>query len=187
MSKKVLVPVANGSEELESVAIIDTLRRAGADLTVASVEDQREVKCSRGVVLVADVILSEPWVLKQQWDLIVLPGGRGGAEKFSATPALIELLNHQRQSNRLYAAICASPALAFSPHHLLDGRKATCYPSFFSLLPDQEAAASRVVVDGNLVTSQGPGTAVDFALELSKLLFGEEKAKEVASQMLIQM
>ena len=90
------------------------------------------------------------------------------------------MLKSQKQAGRLYAAICAAPAVALAPHGLLDGKKATCYPSCADALPDRTQADQRVVVDGNCITSQGPGTALEFAIELVRQLAGDVKARQVA-------
>lgn len=179
MSKKVLVAVADGTEELEAVTIIDVLRRAKADVTVASV-DAQQVTASRGVQLVADALISD--CVGNTYDLIALPGGMPGAEHLRGSKELIDMLKTQAASGRLYAAICASPAVALKPHGLLKDKKATCYPSLLSELdnPEQE----KVVVDGNCITSQGPATALEFALKLVELLFDKQKSREVAKAML---
>ncbi|UCH94633.1 MAG: DJ-1/PfpI family protein [Candidatus Aminicenantes bacterium] len=176
MSKKVLVPIADGSEELEAVCIIDILRRAGAEVIVASVDDL-QITASRGVKLVADALISE--CTKETFDLIALPGGMPGAEHLRDSRELIDMLKQQKQKGRLYAAICASPAAVFQHHGLLEGKKATCHPGRMDTLENKEAVNSRVVVDGTCITSQGPGTAMEFALKLVELLLGEEKMKEV--------
>jgi 4-methyl-5(b-hydroxyethyl)-thiazole monophosphate biosynthesis len=183
MAKKVLVPIANGSEEIEAVCIIDTLRRAGAEVTVASV-DGLQLTASRGVKIVADAKIAD--CTGQTYDCIALPGGMPGAEHLRDSVELIGMLKKQKQAGRLYAAICASPAVALAPHGLLDGVRATCFPSLRGKLNPRYASDERVVVDGNCVTSQGPGTAIEFALELIELLFGPEKAKEVAAPMLVR-
>ena len=183
MSKKVLVPVADGSEEIEAVCIIDVLRRAGADVTVASVE-RMQITASRGVKIVADALISE--CVDQDWDLVVLPGGIPGAEHLRDCRQLEEILKRQHRRQALYAAICASPAVVLQHHGLLEGRQATSHPAFAERLANQGAAASRVVVDGSCVTSAGPGTALEFALELVVQLFGREKAREVAAPMVLQ-
>lgn len=143
---------------------------------------------SRNTILGANVHLLD--VLNEEFDLIALPGGLEGAKTFANTPELINMLKKQKENNKLYAAICASPALVFAPHGLLEGKKkATCYPQMQDQLPkhlDKEAMNQRVVVDGNCITSQGPCTAVEFAIELAALLFGEEKAKSVAKGMLLK-
>lgn len=179
MSKKVLVSIADGTEELEAVTIIDVLRRAEADVTVASV-GAKQVTAGRGVKLVADAVISD--CLGTVYDLIVLPGGMPGAEHLRDSKELTEMLKEQAASGRLYAAICASPAVALKPHGLLENKKATCYPSLLSELDNPEQA--KVVVDGNCVTSQGPATALEFSLKLIELLFDKQKSREVAQAML---
>ena len=182
MNKTVLVPIVNGTEELEAVTIVDVLRRAGAQVTVASVASL-QITASRGVKLAADCLIDE--CKGETFDLIVLPGGLPGAEHLRDCAPLIEMLKAQKQAGRFYAAICAAPALAFAPHGLLDGKKATCYPSCADALPDPTQADQRVVVDGNCITSQGPGTALEFAIELARQLFDDVRAKQVAEAMLV--
>jgi 4-methyl-5(b-hydroxyethyl)-thiazole monophosphate biosynthesis len=182
MAKRVLIPIANGTEELEAIALIDTLRRAGAEVTVASVEAQREVTTAHGVRLVADALIGE--CANRSYDAIILPGGMPGAEHLRDSAALIALLKRQQQANKLYGAICASPAVVLASHGLLGSRRATGYPGFTTQLPNQEAVASRVVVDGTCVTSRGPGTALEFALALVNILFGDAHAAGVAKDML---
>ena len=183
MAKTALVPIADGTEELEAVTIIDILRRAEVDVTVASV-GSLQIKASRQVNLVADCQIAE--CTQNQHDCIALPGGLPGAEHLRDCPELITMLKAQKQSPRIYAAICASPAVALAPHGLLDDKKATCYPSAADQLPDQSQTQKTVVVDGNCITSQGPGTAIEFALELVSQLCGKAKADQVASGMLVQ-
>jgi 4-methyl-5(b-hydroxyethyl)-thiazole monophosphate biosynthesis len=176
MSKRALVPIADGSEEIEAVCIIDILRRAGVEVVVASVDDL-QITASRGVKLMADAFISE--CTEETFDLIALPGGMPGAEHLRDSTELVGMLKKQEQAGRLYAAICASPAVVFQPHDLLAGKKATCHPGRINSLENKEAVESRVVVDGNCITSRGPGTAMEFALKLVELLLGREKMKEV--------
>ncbi|XP_057723201.1 protein DJ-1 homolog B-like isoform X1 [Arachis stenosperma] len=174
---KVLVPIANGSEEMEAVIIIDILRRAKANVVVASLEDKLEIVASRNVKLEADMLLDE--AAKLSYDLIVLPGGLGGAQTFAKSETLVSLLKKQRE-NRYYGAICASPALVLEPHGLLKGKKATAFPALCNKLSDPSEAENRVVVDGNLVTSRGPGTSIEFALAIVEKLFGRKLGLELA-------
>ncbi|RKY07410.1 MAG: DJ-1 family protein [Planctomycetota bacterium] len=179
MAKNVLVAIADGTEELEAITIIDVLRRAGAEVTVAAVGNP-DVICSRSVKITADALISDCTDI--EYDLIALPGGLGGAEHLRDCAELIEMLKRQRASGRLYAAICATPAVVLWPHGLLHGQKATGYPA-----PDMDFEGrvdDRVVVDGNCITSQGPGTALEFALKLVVLLFGRAKRDEIAKAML---
>jgi 4-methyl-5(b-hydroxyethyl)-thiazole monophosphate biosynthesis len=182
MSKEVLVPIAEGTEELEAVTIIDVLRRAEARVTVASVGGL-QVTASRGVYLVADTLISE--CSGTDYDLIVLPGGMPGAQNLCDSSLLGVLLKRQYDEGRLYAAICASPAVVLEHHGLLEGKRATCHPSFVDRLKSGETVPSRVVVDGQCVTSQGPGTALEFALTLVELLFAKDKADEIAQAMVM--
>jgi 4-methyl-5(b-hydroxyethyl)-thiazole monophosphate biosynthesis len=182
MAKKVLVPIADGSEEIEAVCIIDTLRRAGTEVTVASV-DQLQVTASRGVKLVADARITD--CTNQTYDCITLPGGMPGAEHLRDSAELIGMLRKQKQAGRLYGAICASPAVVLQHHGLLEKVKATCFPALRNKLDPAYASEERVVVDGNCVTSQGPATAIEFALKLVELLFGPAKAREVGAAMLV--
>jgi 4-methyl-5(b-hydroxyethyl)-thiazole monophosphate biosynthesis len=181
MAKRAFVPIADGSEEIEAVCIIDTLRRAGVDVTVASV-DRLQVTASRGVKLVADTLIAD--CTGQTYDCIALPGGMPGAEHLRDSAPLIDLLKKQKLAGRLYAAICAAPAVVFRPHGLIDKVRATCFPALQGKLDPAYVSNERVVVDGHCVTSQGPATAIEFALKLVELLLGPAKATEVGSAML---
>lgn len=176
MTQRILVPIADGTEEMEAVVIIDVLRRAGADLTVASV-GELQVTASRGVKLVADTRIDA--CREAVFDLIVLPGGIPGAEHLRDSSVLIDLLRRQRAEERWTGAICAAPAVVLAHHGLLDS-KATCHPNFVDQLPDTSLADQPVVVAGRCVTSQGAGTAMAFALKLVELLFDRPTAESVA-------
>jgi protein deglycase len=180
MAKDVLVPIADGSEDLEAICIVDVLRRAGAAVTLASVATL-EVVASKGIKLIADRLLAD--CIDATYDLIALPGGMPGSEHLRDCPELIEALKRQRAEGRLYAAICAAPAVALFPHGLLQGRRATCHPNFAHLASGVDMVDATVVVDGNCVTSRGAGTAVEFSLTLVELLYGKEKAREIAQGM----
>jgi 4-methyl-5(b-hydroxyethyl)-thiazole monophosphate biosynthesis len=182
MVKTALVPIAGGTEEIEAVCIIDTLRRSGVEVTVASV-GKLQVTASRGVKIVADKVIAE--CVKNRYDLIALPGGLPGAEHLRDSAELIELLREQKKAGRLYAAICASPAVVLQHHKLLEGKKATCYPSLQNKLNPEHLSTERVVVDGNCITGQGPAVAIEFALKLLELLCGGAKRNEVAKAMLV--
>ena len=174
----VLIPIADGIEELETVSISDTLRRAGCAITIAGVSSL-EVTASRGLKILADALLAD---CCGPYDLIVLPGGMPGAENLRNSTPLKTMLIEQRQNGRLYAAICASPAIVLAHHGLLDDKQATCFPAYRDQLPQPLDAS--VVVDGNCTTSQGPGTALEFALSLTEQLCGPTQRALVAEQML---
>lgn len=165
MTPSVLVPLAPGCEELEAVTIIDLLRRAGIEVTVAGLE-AGPVLASRGVRLLPDTTLDT--VAEASFDLIVLPGGAEGARRLGQDPRLTGLLTRQIAQGRQLAAICAAPSV-LAQQGLLNGRRATAYPGFLEPLNVPGLAldtSAAVVVDGPIITSRGPGTAMDFALFL---------------------
>ena len=183
MAKKALIPIADGTEELEAVTIIDVLRRAGVSVTVASV-DTIQVTCSRDVKLVADRFIGD--CVGEDYDVIVLPGGMPGAERLRDSDTLVGLLKRQVEKGGYLGAICASPAVVLEHHGLLSYRKATCYPSFAGKLKEAVSTQQSVVADGPFITSQGPGTALAFSLKLVELLLGQKKANEIAQAMVVQ-
>lgn len=180
MPSQALVVIAHGSESLETVTAINLLRRGGVKVTVASLEKSRRVKGTRGIELAADTGFAG--VARKKFDLIVLPGGEQGAKKLGRHKPLIEKLRGQRQAKRWTAAICAAPALALSPHGLLDGKQATCHPAFRDQL--LHYVNRPVVVDGHCITAQGPASAVAFGLQLVESLCGEAKRAEIAKAVL---
>ena len=177
------MPVADGTEELEAVAIIDVLRRAGAAVTMASVSGDQQITASRGVVIVADDLIEA--CVEKDYDLVVLPGGIPGAQNLRDSDLLKQILIRQHERERLYGAICASPAIVLEHHGLLAGHQATCHPGFIDQLSAANRVASRVVVDGNCLTSRGAGTAVMFALALVERLYSKDKRDEVAASLAI--
>lgn len=187
MSKRVLVPIAEGSEEIETTCITDTLTRFGAQVTVASVmSGELLCKMSRNVYMKADTTIED--AIEEDWDLIVLPGGMPGAEHLRDSKPLIQLLEKQKSQGKLYGAICAAPAVALAPHGLIpDGATTTCYPAPGFRDKLKNVSEDDVVVSGTLTTSQGPGTALLFALQLGEHLYGKEKRDEIAKQMLVQI
>ncbi len=178
---RALVPLAEGCEELEAVTIIDILRRAGVEVVSAGL-DAGPVTASRGTVLLPDKILAE--VLDQDFDLIALPGGLPGANHLDADPRLRDLLVRQAERGRWCAAVCAAP-LVLANAGLLTGRTATSYPGALDpdALTQTRLVEEPVVVDGRIVTSRGPGSAMDFALQLVELLEGSAKRDEVESKL----
>ena len=173
----VLIPLAAGFEELEAVTIIDLLVRAGVEVTSAGLTPG-PLKATRGVVLVPDTDLDT--ALQRQYDMVVLPGGLPGAKALEADPRIRTLLQQMHASGRYTAAICAAPRV-LAAAGLLDGRTATSYPGILdqALPPGAQYSDQAVVQDGSVVTSRGPGTAMDFALYLIELLVGKAKRDEV--------
>jgi len=171
----VLVPLAQGCEELEAITVVDLLRRAGIDVVTAGLDEQ-PVKASRGTVLIPDTTLDD--ALKRDYDMVVLPGGLPGADHLDNDPRIHTLLRNMAAAGRYTAAICAAPkVLAHSG--LLDGRQATSYPGALDDIGGVDYRTEAVVEDGTIITSRGPGTAMDFALTLIERLVGKGKRDEV--------
>lgn len=183
MSTRVLVPIADGSEEIEAVTIVDVLRRAGADVTLASAMTTEDICASRGIAIHSDCLLGE--CVERAWDLIALPGGMPGADNLHHCEPLTQMLQTQFEQGRWVGAICAAPAVVLGRHGLIRSYRATCHSGFRQELRGyvREALNERVVVDRNLITSQAPGTALAFALQLVTCLCGKEVAETVAEPM----
>lgn len=179
---RVLVPLAQGCEELEAVTIVDLLRRAGIEVITAGL-DQHPVKASRGITLVPDTTIDE--VMDQGFDMIVLPGGLPGADLLNEDSRIQSLLKRFSREGKFTAAICAAPKV-LATAGLLDNKKATAYPGILEKLEltTTELTTKTVQVDGKVVTSRGPGTAMDFALELIELLLGNEARETVETPLL---
>jgi 4-methyl-5(b-hydroxyethyl)-thiazole monophosphate biosynthesis len=174
---KVLVPLAQGCEEIEAVTVIDILRRAGIDVISAGL-DAQPVRASRGVMLIPDTTLEE--ALLQDFDMIVLPGGQPGTNNLKADPRILNLLIRMSTQGKYVTAICAAPSV-LATAGLLDGKQATSFPGTLDSFAKVNQQAAAVVTDGKLITSRGPGTAIDFALTLVEHLAGKTKREEVES------
>lgn len=174
---RVLVPLAQGCEELEAVTIIDLLRRAGIEVVSAGLQPGI-VKASRGVLLQPDTTLDE--AMQHDYDMIVLPGGMPGAKYLAEDPRIIQLLQNMAANGKYTAAICAAP-FVLRDAGLLDGKTATSYPGVLDKQPagGMHYSADAVVADGKIITSRGPGTAMDFALTLIEMLSGKSCRAEV--------
>ncbi|GAB1602134.1 protein/nucleic acid deglycase DJ-1-like [Argonauta hians] len=182
-----LVILAEGAEEMETVITIDVLRRAGVTVTVGGLSGASPVKCSRDVVIVPDKSIQQA-VTDAKYDAVVIPGGLKGSENIGSCDAVKTLLQEQEKNNGLIAAICAGPTALMS-HKICSGKKVTSYPAFKEKLVKggYQYSEDRVVVDGKLITSQGPGTSFDFALAIVKALTDEKKAESVAEPMLLKL
>ena len=174
---KVLIPLAQGCEDLESVTLIDLLRRANINVTTASL-DNEPVTCARGTVIIADTTLDA--VFTNNFDLLVLPGGLPGADNLNADPRIHQMIDRLAADGKYIGAICAAPKVLVE-NGLLDGKKATAYPNSLSAMNTSKVELSDVAVqiDGKVITSKGPGTAMDFALTLIEILLGKEARDEV--------
>jgi protein deglycase len=173
----VLVPLAQGCEELEAVTVVDLLRRAAIEVVTAGLDEQ-PVRASRGLVLLPDMSLE--MALQQDYDMIVLPGGLQGADNLGDDERIIECLRSMSGAGKYTAAICAAPRV-LAKAGLLDGKQATSYPGALETdsIPGLDYQDTAIVMDGTVITSRGPGTAMDFALSLGELLAGKQKRDEV--------
>jgi 4-methyl-5(b-hydroxyethyl)-thiazole monophosphate biosynthesis len=175
---RVLVPLAQGCEELEAVTVIDLLRRGGIEVVTTGLDTQ-PVTASRGTVLIPDKILDD--VLEQEFDMVVLPGGAVGADNLNADNRIHTLLKRISEGGKYIAAICAAPKV-LATAGLLENRKATGYPGVLedlNLLHTDLTTTNAVLIDGKIITSRGPGTAMDFALALIEILLGAEARTNV--------
>ncbi len=173
--KRVLVLLAPGFEELEAISVIDILRRAGLEVLVAGTISG-PITSARNIRISPDTTLDE--VFDEVFDLIVLPGGVDGTENLANDPRVVEILRRQIASDRLIGAICAAPTV-LDRHGLIDGKNITCHPSCRETIGKARLSGDRVVQDGRLVTSQGPGTAIEFAYKLIELLIGKDKVSDI--------
>ena len=178
---RVLVPLAQGCEELEAITITDLLVRAGVEVTTAGLDDQ-PVTASRGITIIPDTSIDT--VLNQTFDLIVLPGGLPGADHLRDDENILALLKNHADKGKYIGAICAAPK-AVAAAGLLEGKKATAYPGVLEALDNTQIDVkdTAIEIDGKIVTSRGPGTAMDFALTLIELLEGQAKRDEVNRQL----
>lgn len=171
----VLVPLAQGSEELEAVTVLNILRRAGIEAVSASL-DGHPIRGSRGTMLIPDTSLDE--ALKRNFDMVVLPGGQPGTNNLKADVRIIKLVQSMTAQGHYVSAICAAPSV-LATAGLLDGKRATSFPGSLDAFPKVSQQPQAVVEDGKLITSRGPGTAMDFALTLVERLTSKAKRDEV--------
>jgi 4-methyl-5(b-hydroxyethyl)-thiazole monophosphate biosynthesis len=179
MTKRVLVPLAPGCEELEAVTIIDLLRRADITVVVAGLIDG-VITASRGVRLLPDVSLDE--ALKQDYDMIVLPGGLPGSDHLADDNRITEVLRSMNESGRFVGAVCAAPKV-LARSGVLEGKRATAYPGVLNAELHPEITDEAVTRDGRIITSRSAGTVMDFALELIEALSGQTVRKNVETSL----
>jgi protein deglycase len=182
--KRVLVPLAPGFEEIETITVVDILRRAGALVTMASVETgvpSSAIEGRSGIKVMADRALSE--VQASDFDMIVLPGGLQGAQLLQRDTHVARLLRDSQNADRYIGAICAAP-IVLAANNMIAGRRLTSHPSVKDQLDGAIYDDRRVVIDGKLVTSRGPGTAMEFAMVLVELLHGKEKMEQIKQAVL---
>ena len=176
----VLIPLAEGCEELEAVTLIDLLRRADITVITASLADNPAVTASRGVQLVANTTLET--VMYDDFDMVILPGGLPGTTHLDADPRIHAILKRIYQAQHAVAAICAAP-MVLANTGLLNGKRATCYPGVLEQQdwPEIHLCDEAVVIDSRVLTSRGPGTAMDFALDIIAYLTDTSTRTQVES------
>ncbi|MEM5871942.1 MAG: DJ-1/PfpI family protein [Candidatus Aenigmatarchaeota archaeon] len=174
--KKVLITLADGFEEIEALATADILKRAGVDVVLAGVPGTM-VKGRSGIRIIADKRIDD--IKSEEFDCIVLPGGYPGYVNLGKSKRVIELVKDFDKQKKLVAAICASPSI-LAKAGILEDKKATIYPGMEREIP--RPRSEKVVVDEHVITSQGPGTTIDFALEIVKNLLGKNYAEKIKKQ-----
>ncbi len=177
---RVIVPLANGFEELEAISVVDVLRRGGVEVVTASVHDSQDVKGAHGVPVRADALLSG--AVDDLFDTIVLPGGGEGTANLKNSDALFRMLRRHNDEGRLICAICAAPTVLVEAQVVAPGIHITCYPTCQMQL-DRQWSPAPVVAEGNVITGQAPGSALLFALVVLQTLAGEKVAQKVARGM----
>ncbi len=181
--KTVLVPFAEGFEEIEAITIVDILRRAGSKVTVAAL-DKRNVTGSHGLRIIADTVLDE--ILNESWNMIVLPGGVPGAPTLMEDDRIIRLLQRQESADKPSAAICAAPAV-LEKAGLTASKKVTSHPAWSDRMTTAIHTDARVQAADRLITGQAAGSAMEFAFKLVETLYGSEKVSEVNAGVLAKL
>ena len=179
---RVAVILADGFEEVEAMAIIDVLRRAGIDTMIAGLHGGH-ITSARNVKVIPDAVIDT--VKAEDFEMIILPGGQPGSDNLDADPRVKVLITSFSQKGKLTGAICAAPIVLASAG-VLKGKRATSYPSYKDRLGGAVYEEKSVVMDGNVMTSRGAGTALSFGLAIVERLVGKEKAQKIKEAMLIQ-
>ena len=180
--KKALIPLADGFEDIEAVSIVDVLRRGGVEVVTASLADGPSVRSAHGIQMVADALL--PDVLEKEYDAIILPGGGEGTHNLSECEPLLERLRRQKAEGGLVCAICAAPTV-LELADVIEDESVTCYPSCTPQM-GRPVESVPVIADGQIITGQGPGSAMLFSLVVLAHLTDERTAHGVANGMLAE-
>lgn len=174
---KIGVFLADGFEEIEGLTVVDILRRAGVEVTTISIMGRKEIHGAHQITVLADALYEE--VSFETLDGVVLPGGMPGTTNLGAHEGVRKQIADFSAEGKLVAAICAAPSV-LGENGILKGKKAACYPGFEEKLLGAEVTFEEVAENGNVITSRGMGTAIPFALALTKYLTTEQKAEELA-------
>jgi 4-methyl-5(b-hydroxyethyl)-thiazole monophosphate biosynthesis len=179
---KVVILLADGFEEVEAVAIVDVLRRAEIEVTIAGLH-KGAVVSARNIRVLPDTVIDN--IRSDDFDMIVLPGGQPGSDNLNGDPCVVALIKEFNTKGKLTGAICAAPYVLANAG-VLEGRRATSYPTYQEKLGNAIYEETAVVEDGNVMTSRGPGTALCFGLSIVAKLAGAEKAQEIKKAMLLE-
>jgi protein DJ-1 len=179
--KRVIVPLAEGAEEMEATIIIDILRRARWEVVVAGLDGNGMVTCSRNVRIVPDTSLAS--LKSDDFDVLALPGGKNGTDRLMRDSRILDLVREFVSSGRIVAAVCAAP-LVLQAAGILNGKKFTCHPAVRRDIVNGEYINKPVVVDGRIVTSQGAGTCIAFALAIISMIESEKTASTIADEII---
>lgn len=182
--KKVYIFLADGFEEIEGLTVVDLLRRAGIEAVTVSIKEDKMVTGAHGISVMADFLFEE--IKGTMADMAVLPGGMPGTTNLLAYEPLMDMVLGLHSAGAYVAAICAAPSI-LAEIGLLEGKKATSYPGFEEKMTMAEYVYEPVVQDGQVITSRGMGTAIDFSLKLIEILVGEAKAKEISDSIIYKM
>jgi 4-methyl-5(b-hydroxyethyl)-thiazole monophosphate biosynthesis len=180
--KNVLLLLADGFEEIEAITPIDILRRAGVNVTVAALKG-KEVVGAHSIVVSADIDLKS--VINNNFDMVILPGGGGGTANLAASEDVLNLLARYEKEGRYIAAICAAPTV-LAKAGVAKETPLTSYPSVESTFDPKFYSTDKVVSSGKFITSRSPGTTMDFSIELVRILAGEEMAKKLKSDLVME-
>lgn len=183
MSKQVLVPLADGFEEIEAVTIVDILRRAGAQVTTAGLH-KRNVTGAHAIAMIADSVLQEE--LDKDWDMIVLPGGTQGAQNLAENEAVITLIKRVDHKKKMVGALCAAP-IVLEKARIIQGKKITSHPTVQKSILSADHRQSRVETDEHIITGQACGSAMEFAFALVAALYGRDKAQQINNSVLAKV
>lgn len=178
--KNIGVIFANGFEEIEGITIVDVLRRAGLICQMVGLNGETSTG-AHGIKIVMDTTFDA--FKETKFDAIILPGGMPGAENLRDSRKLIEVLKKTNEAGKLIAAICAAP-IALAAAELLHGKNVTCYPGFEKQLTGACITGNRIQVDGNIITGNGPGSAMDFSYQILEYLGCSKQAVELREGML---
>lgn len=179
--KKVFIFMANGTEEIEALTVVDLLRRAGISISTVSVNNAEYITGSHGITVKTDMGIDD--VIWDDACMLVLPGGMPGTNKLMDCEILCEKLKEFSEEGRYVAAICAAPSI-LGVNGLLEGKKATCYPGFEEKLLGAEYVEEPVVKDGNTITSRGLGTAIEFSAAIISAVADEETAENILEKVI---